>query len=151
MLPRTYRLYIVTHYVSLKPTVKFLEKWTQEFFISHASVTLNESQCQLNLYQNVDLNSFYHHNKFERNQSLNVWTQANVDFFLMKSFNLGFLPWKLNGPNKNSMRFIKLTNLNSGPHSIQTDRIICEIIGTEVFAFSLSCAPESRSRSFRLV
>ena len=50
-----------------------------------------------------------------------------------------------------SMRFIMPQSFNGTPNSIQIDRILCEIIGTEVFAVSHSCDLESRSRSTTLV
>ena len=51
--------------------------------ISHTIVTFNEGH--LNWYQNVELSGLYHHNKFERNQFVDVWIQANVQvFYLMK-------------------------------------------------------------------
>ena len=48
------------------------------------AVALNERQRHANWYQNVELSGLYHHTKFERNQSVSVWTQANKRFFLKK-------------------------------------------------------------------
>ena len=49
-------------------------------------MTVNESQGNKILYQNVELSSLYHHAKFERHWSLNVLTQANVKAFLVVGF-----------------------------------------------------------------
>ena len=33
-----------------------------------------------NWYKNLEISNLYHHTKFERNRSANVWMQANVIF-----------------------------------------------------------------------
>ena len=47
-------------------------------------MTLNEGQSHPNWYENVELSGLYHHTKFERNQSVNVWKQANMKVFFKK-------------------------------------------------------------------
>ena len=54
------------------------ENGQHKFLISYTIVTLNEGQGHPNWYQNVELSDIYHHTKFERNGSMNVWLQANV-------------------------------------------------------------------------
>ena len=54
------------------------ENGHQMFLISYTTVTLHEGQRHPKWYQNVELSSLYHHTKFERNQSVNVWIQANI-------------------------------------------------------------------------
>ena len=51
---------------------QFIRKWVQIFFISHATVTLNEGQHQSSWCQNVVFSGLYYHTKFERNWSVNV-------------------------------------------------------------------------------
>ena len=56
-------------------------------------MTLNQGQGHPNWYQNVELSGLYHHTKFERNWSVNVWIQAYVRlkiFFLYSAW--GFSP-----------------------------------------------------------
>ena len=49
----------------------------------HDWSTLNEGQCHLNWHQNAVLDSLYDHTKFERNRSINFWTQAHVKSFFL--------------------------------------------------------------------
>ena len=45
------------------------------------TMTLNEGQGHPNCYQNVELSGLYYHTKFEINQLVNVWIQANIKVF----------------------------------------------------------------------
>ena len=51
---------------------------TEVFSISHPNVTLNEGEGHPNWYHTVDLSGNRQQTKLERNQSENVWIQANV-------------------------------------------------------------------------
>ena len=42
------------------------------------TVTLNEGHGHSHCYQTIQFNGAYQHIKFERNQPVNVWMQANV-------------------------------------------------------------------------
>ena len=130
-------------------TMKFLRKWTQEYTISHTTVILNKSPGHPNWYQNIELSSVYHHAKFERNWSKNVWIHVNVTgvFLLTKSHTYGSFTWILNRHDKMSLKLIASTSLNSMPISTQTHKRLCEIIGTAVFANTVTlnqsqCQPD---------
>ena len=62
------------------------EKMDTAVFICSTSVTLNEGQGHLYLYEIVDLSIFYHHTKFERNRPVNVRIQDNFLFVLFVCF-----------------------------------------------------------------
>ena len=65
-----------------------------KFSISHTTVTCNEDQGHPDSYQKATLGGHYYHTKFERNQSIYLWIQANIFFFfLMKSRKYDTLPW----------------------------------------------------------
>ena len=76
----TDQLFEATEWILSKSTATF-EK--QDTFLknSHTTVTFDEDQSHPNLYQTVEVSGLYHHTKFERNQSANVWIQANVIIF----------------------------------------------------------------------
>ena len=97
-------------WIVLMQQSKFARKWTPKFCALHTTVTLNEGQSHPNWCQNVGLHGLYPHIEFERNQSINVWIEANVKglkiFFFNKITYVGFSPWILNGQNKMSIRFI---------------------------------------------
>ena len=80
-----------------KSVLKFVRRWTLKFLIFYTIVTLNE---------NVELSGLYHHTKFERNRSVNVWIQTSIKVLVTKSDKNGCLPWIMNGWDKVSMRFI---------------------------------------------
>ena len=106
---------VATHQISSKLILIFARKQTPKFLIFHTTVTLNASQGHLSWYQNVEHSVLYHHTKFERNWSVNVWKQANIKFLLQKFCS--FL-WILNGQDKMSMSFIIPTSLTSIQNSI---------------------------------
>ena len=77
------------------------EDWTQDavdsepkhYQLSYSglldtTVTLNKGQAHLNWH--VELSGLYHHTKFERNQSVNTWVQANVKVFINQITQVGF-------------------------------------------------------------
>ena len=49
-----------------------------QVFNSHATLTFNEGQGHSNWYQNIEFTSFYLHTKFERNWSVIVQMDANI-------------------------------------------------------------------------
>ena len=69
-------------------------------------------------YQSIQCNSVYHHTKFERNLSVNVQTQANINCFkFMKSRKLSSLPRLLirQDKKKKSKGFVTSTSFSSIP------------------------------------
>ena len=46
--------------------------------LTHTSVAMNEGQGDSNWYQNAEFSDFYHHIKYQTNQSVNVQVQASV-------------------------------------------------------------------------
>ena len=60
---------------SIENCVRYL---LQTFLPSHTSVTLKQGQCHRDYNQNVEFSSIYHHARFEKNQLINIRTQANV-------------------------------------------------------------------------
>ena len=136
-LQQTKRLWQETEYHP-NQYLHFQENGHQSFWFLLKTVNLNEGKGHPNWYQNVDLSGLYHHTKFERNQSVNVW-QANVKefvgFFFMKSQKYGSFAWILNGQDKMSMRFSKLASLNCMRNSIQINWQLSEIIDVEVCRF----------------
>ena len=53
-------------------------------------MTLNEGRGQLNRYKTTQLRSVFHHTKFEKNRSVNVWMQANVGLSCLVCFVVDF-------------------------------------------------------------
>ena len=62
-----------------------------EILISHTTVTLNKGQGHPNWYKNVEFSGLYSYTKLEKHGLVNVWIQANVNFFLTKSHKYGSL------------------------------------------------------------
>ena len=127
---------MATYWFSSKSTAKFLRKWTLKVFISHTTVTINEVQGHPNLYQNVELSSPYHHTKFERNWSVNVWIQANVvSLFVFheitRSRVLSLEYWM---DETMSIRFITLTSLNSIP-KFHPNWKLCQVTTTVLLSW----------------
>ena len=65
--------------------LKKCETMVEDMF--HTTVTLNEGQGHRNWQQTVECSGLDHHNKFERNRSVNVRIQAGVCLFLSLSNN----------------------------------------------------------------
>ena len=61
---------------------EIFKKPAKEILLSQTIVIFNEGQNHSNWYQTVEFRSVHHHIKFERNQFMNLQTQANVNFFL---------------------------------------------------------------------
>ena len=72
------------YWISSRSIVKFVRKWAQKIVVSHASMTLNESQGQLHWYQNIEFSGLNHHTRFERSQSVNAQRQAKIKFIFNK-------------------------------------------------------------------
>ena len=70
--------------------VKFAREWTRKFSIFIATVTLNEGQGHPNRYQHVELCVFYHHSKFERNESVHISIHANVKVVVVVAVVVAF-------------------------------------------------------------
>ena len=70
----------ILHFIKIDSEIS--RKMTAVFNFSY-NVTLNEGQCHPNWYQNVEFGGLYHQTKCKRNQSVNVWIQANVKVFFL--------------------------------------------------------------------
>ena len=117
------------------------------FLISHPAMTLDDGQDHSNWYQNVKfiVSSFCqvwkkllcicsntsHLTMYERNQFVNVRTQANVTVFLWNHIH-SWLPWILTELDRMNMMYIRLLSLNSIVNSIQIKDELCELLGAEV-------------------
>ena len=69
----------------IKTHCKISQKTDEEVLIPQINVTLNQGQGHPNWYENVEFSGPYPYTKFERNQSVNVWIQANVNVLFTKS------------------------------------------------------------------
>ena len=136
---------LATYSILSKSMLKLLRIWIPKFLISHITVTLNEGQCHPKWYQNVKLRGLYHHTKFERNWSVNLWIQANINSFWQGNHTSRiFSPeywidkikrvWASTHQQVSTVYHIPLTSIDN----------FCEIIGAEVFAFSHCRDLESR-------
>ena len=97
--------------------------------------------------------SLYHHAGFEKNQCINVRTQARIFHFCRNNLEtqFGSLPWMLTGQAKMSTTVLRTTNLYCVPKAIKIDWKFCKKIDAECFDFFASLWPWKGSGSLRLI